>query len=126
MMARILIIEDIKLNIELFTALLSYAGHETFVAECALPGIELAQTKSPDVILMDIQMIGMDGSQATQILRADPKTQNIPIAAVTALAMDGDREKLLSSGFDAYIPKPIDTDQFVKDVNKLIELGRLR
>jgi len=126
MMARILIIEDTKLNIDLFTTLLTYAGHVTFVAECALPGIEMAQTMSPDLILMDIQMLGMDGIQATQILRADPRTQNIPIAAVTALAMSGDRERLLSIGFDAYIPKPIDTEQFIADVVKLIEVGRSR
>ena len=126
MMARILIIEDTRPNIDLFTTLLTYAGHVTFVAECALPGIEMAQTMSPDLILMDIQMLGMDGIQATQILRADPRTQNIPIAAVTALAMSGDRERLLSIGFDAYIPKPIDTEQFIADVVKLIEVGRSR
>ncbi|KQV46725.1 MULTISPECIES: response regulator [unclassified Duganella] len=118
-MARILIIEDSPANMELATVLLSSAGHELFHADRARPGIEIARQQSLDLILMDIQMPEMDGIQAAGILRADPRTQAIPLVALTALAMKGDRERLMQAGFDAYIEKPIDYRQFLVQVAQL-------
>lgn len=89
-MARILIIEDSALNMELATFLLSNAGHELFLAERALPGIEIARQQPLDLILMDITMPGVDGIQAARLLRAHPETRGIPLVALTALAMTED------------------------------------
>ena len=120
-MARILIIEDSPANMELATVLLASAGHELFHAERALPGIEIARAQGPalDLILMDIHMPEMDGIQAAGILRGDARTSAIPLVALTALAMKGDRERLMEAGFDDYIEKPIDYRQFLLQVAKL-------
>jgi CheY-like chemotaxis protein len=118
-MARILIIEDSPANMDLATVLLSSAGHELFRADRAMPGIEIARTQPLDLILMDIHMPEMDGIQAAGILRADPRTQRIPLVALTALAMKGDRERLIGAGFDDYIEKPIDYRKFLQQVAQL-------
>lgn len=120
-MARILIVEDSQANMELFRALLSFAGHTTLAAGRALPGIEIAKTETLDLILMDIQMPGMNGIEAARILRADPRTRDIPIVALTAMAMRGDREQLLDAGFDGYIAKPIDTLRFLDEVARFTQ-----
>lgn len=118
-MARILIIEDSALNMELATFLLSNAGHELFLAERALPGIEIARQQPLDLILMDITMPDVDGIQAARLLRAYPETRRIPLVALTALAMTEDRERILAAGFDDYIVKPFDFDSFLEKVTKL-------
>lgn len=118
-MARILIIEDSPANMELVTVLLNSAGHELFHAERARPGIDIALSQPLDLILMDIHMPGMDGIQAAGILRGDPRTRAIPLVALTALAMKGDRERLIQAGFDDYIEKPIDYRQFLQQVAQL-------
>lgn len=107
-MARILIIEDSPLNLELLTFVLSTAGHDLLQADRALRGIEIARQASVDLILMDINMPGMDGVEAARTLRAHPETRGIPIVAVTALAMAGDKERIIAAGFDDYIAKPVD------------------
>lgn len=120
-MARILIIEDSPLNMELVTALLSIAGHELFRSERALPGIEIARTQPLDLILMDINMPGMDGLQAARMLRAHPATRSIPLVALTALAMAGDKERIMAAGFDDYVSKPFDSDSFLEKVTQLVK-----
>lgn len=119
-MARILICEDTPANMMLVLTLLESVGHTTFQADRALPGIEIALHEPLDLILMDVQMPGMDGIEATRILRADPRTQNVPILALTALAMKGDRERLLAAGFDGYIEKPIDYLEFLERVAAIV------
>ena len=106
-MARVLIIEDHPANMKLATFLLKNAGHEVLTAVDAETGLTLARAEQPDLILMDIQLPGMDGLAATTILKKDPGTAAIPIIALTAMAMTGDREKTLDAGCDAYITKPL-------------------
>jgi two-component system, cell cycle response regulator DivK len=116
-MARVLVVEDSPANMMLALTLLESAQHLVLQAEHALLGIELARRELPDLILMDIQMPGMDGMQAMRILKDDPATRAIPVIALTAFAMKGDRERLLAAGFDSYIEKPIDYLAFLEQVN---------
>ncbi len=113
---RILVIEDTEENLRLFHAIFKLEGAETLEADEAQKGIEIAQHEHPDVILMDVHMPGMDGLAATRVLRADPKTCNIPIVAVTASVMDTDRDNALAAGCDGHIPKPIDPASLVEMV----------
>lgn len=118
-MARILVVEDSPGNMLLTSIVLESGGHTLYRAERALSGIELAREHHPDLILMDIQLPEMDGVTALGILRADPATSSIPVAALTAYAMKGDSEKLLAAGFDGYIEKPIDYVKFLQQVEIL-------
>lgn len=118
-MARILIVEDSPANMTLFTMVLDSAGHELFHAERAWPGIEIARRERLDLILMDVQLPEMDGIEAVGILRADPRTSAITVAALTAYAMKGDRERMLAAGFDDYIEKPISCQDFLAQVERL-------
>ena len=104
----ILIVEDNPKNLKLIRDVLQFYGYITIEAETGQAGAELARTRPPALILMDIQLPGMDGRTATQVLKADAHTRHIPIIAMTAFAMTGDREQLLAEGFDGYISKPID------------------
>jgi two-component system, cell cycle response regulator DivK len=115
--ALILIIEDNPKNLKLIRDLLQFKGYQTIEAETAEAGIDLARERRPALILMDIQLPGMDGREAMKTLKADTATREIPIIALTASAMKGDREGLLSDGFDGYIAKPID----IKEVPKVVE-----
>jgi CheY-like chemotaxis protein len=110
----VLIVEDDPLNMELVRDLIQVQGHDTIEAGNGKQGIELAMEKNPQLILMDIQLPLMDGIEATKNLKADPKTENIPIIALTAFAMKGDKETILEAGFDGYIAKPIDIKFFRK------------
>ena len=105
-MARILIVEDNTLNMRLAVAVLKNAGHEALQAYNAEEGIELARRERPALILMDIQLPQMDGLEATRILKAYAATASIPIIALTAFAMKGDRERMIEAGCDDYLPKP--------------------
>lgn len=116
-MARVLVVEDSPANMMLTLTLLESAQHATLQAEHAMLGIEIARRELPDLILMDIQMPGMDGMEAMRILKSDPATQAIPVIALTAFAMKGDRERLLAAGFDSYIEKPIDYLAFLEQVS---------
>lgn len=122
-MARILIIEDSPLNMELVTVLLAIAGHELFQAERALDGIEIARQQPLDLIITDINMPGIDGIQAAQILRAQPETRSIPLIALTAMAMAGDKERILAAGFDEYIAKPFDHTALLHTVAQYTDQG---
>lgn len=106
-MARILIIDDSPTSMLLAAFVLEQAGHVTLQAERAARGIELARGEHPDLILMDLQLPDMDGIEATRILKADPATRDIPVIALSAYAMKGDEEKILSAGAAGYITKPI-------------------
>ncbi len=124
-MARILIIEDSPTNMMLSIAILESAGHTLYQADRAKAGIEIAHRERPELILMDIQLPDMDGIEATRILKADPETCAIPVIALTAFAMKGDRERILQAGCDGYIEKPINYKEFLAEVEAVAN-GRVR
>ena len=106
-MARVLVIEDNPANLKLATLLLKNAGHTVLSAVDAETGLTQARAEQPDLILMDIQLPGMDGLAATTLLKKDPETAAIPIIALTAMAMKEDQQKTYVAGCDAYITKPL-------------------
>ena len=118
---KILLVEDNPMNLELATDLLEAAGYVVIQAGTAEEGIKLARDESPDLILMDVGLPGMDGLEATGVLKQDPATKDIPVIAITAHAMKGDEEKALAVGCAGYITKPIDTRAFPKMVTRFIE-----
>lgn len=113
---KILIVDDNQMNLELVFDLLEVNGYQVLQAEDAKTGIDIAKKEIPDLILMDVQLPGMDGLQATRILKEDVETRDIPIVALTAHAMKGDGGKILKAGCAGYITKPIDTREFPKTV----------
>ncbi len=119
-MPRILVIEDNKANLKLANLLLANAGHTVLNAEDAETGLTIARTELPDLILMDIQLPGMDGLTATTLLKADTATAAIPIIALTAMAMTEDREKCRSAGCDGYIAKPLRYGELYSAIDKLL------
>jgi two-component system cell cycle response regulator DivK len=119
-MARILIVEDSPTNMLLAVDVLESAGHTALQAENAQAGIDLAHSALPDLILMDIQLPGMDGMTATRLLKADAQTAAIPVIALTASAMKGDRERIMAAGFDGYIEKPIRYKEFLSAIAAII------
>lgn len=125
MKARILIIEDNEQNRYLLTFLLEQRGHEVVSAVSGSLGLKLAAAVSPDLILLDIQLPGMDGYAVARALKSDPRLKSIPIVAVTSYAMVGDREKVLAAGAEGYIEKPIDPEAFVPEVERFLRpLGK--
>lgn len=118
--ARILVIEDTPANLELVKILLESAGHTVLSAPAAEPGLLLAASERPDLILMDLSLPGMNGLEATRRLKADPVTARIPVAALTAHAMQGDEETARAAGCSAYLTKPIDTRTFVERIADLL------
>ncbi|MES2757049.1 MAG: response regulator [Pseudomonadota bacterium] len=112
-MARILIIEDNPTNMELMSYLLTAFGHTPLMAFDGDSGVRLARAQKPDLILCDVHLPKLDGYGVVGLLKADPQLCRTPVLAVTALAMLGDRERLLAAGFDGYIGKPIEPEQFV-------------
>ena len=106
-MAKVLVVEDNPANMKLTSLLLHSAGHIVLPAVDAETGLRLALAEQPDLILMDIQLPGMDGLAATAILKEDPATAAIPIIALSALAMKADKERSQTAGCDAYIVKPL-------------------
>ena len=115
-MARILIVEDNADNMTLTVLLLESEGHTVIRAVDAEAGLTLARAQLPDLILMDIQLPGMDGLEATALLKADEATRGIPVIALTALAMKGDEERILAAGCDGYIAKPLDYKDFLATI----------
>jgi two-component system, cell cycle response regulator DivK len=118
--ASILVIEDIPANMALAAKLLQVAGHEVLRAVCAADGIALAQDRLPDLVLMDLGLPDMDGTQAMKALRADPRTTHLRVVAFTAYAMPSDQDRAFADGFDGYISKPIDFATFANDVAELL------
>lgn len=119
-MAKVLVIEDNPVNMELFTDLLEARGHDVVQAASAEEGIQNAKETSPDIILIDIALPGMNGLIATGILKDEPETRGIPVVALTAHAMHGDAEKAMAAGCSGYITKPIDTRGFVDTVERYL------
>jgi two-component system cell cycle response regulator DivK len=119
-MTTVLIIEDNRRNMLLIRDLLRLHGFRTLEAADGEEGIARAKAERPDLILMDLQLPGMDGLTATRVLRQDPITAAIPVVALTAHAMKGDRERALEAGCSGYIPKPIDTRRFLAQVQTFL------
>ena len=115
---RVLVIEDNPLNMKLMRSLLQLGDFDMLEAPDAESGIELAKKIKPDLILMDIQLPGMDGLSAAQIIRNDPSLKEVPIVAITSYAMHGDEQKAKSAGCSGYIAKPIDTRNFLDTINE--------
>ena len=109
-------IEDNPTNLDLVLYLLRSARHEPRTARDGAAGLAEAGLHPPALVLLDLQMPGMDGYEVLRRLRADPALRKVPVVAVTALAMVGDRERILAAGFDGYIPKPIDPEAFLAQV----------
>lgn len=116
-MAKVLIVEDNPANLTLATFLLKSAGHTVISATSAETGVALAREEQPDLVLMDIQLPGMDGLQATALLKGDAATRAIPVIALTALAMKGDEERIRAAGCDGYIAKPLAYKDFLATVS---------
>jgi two-component system, cell cycle response regulator DivK len=115
-MSKVLIIEDNPTNMTLAIFLLQSAGHTVISATDAEAGLTLARDEQPNLILMDIQLPGMDGLQATGLLKGDAATRAIPVIALTALAMKGDEERIRAAGCDGYIAKPMRYQDFLTTV----------
>jgi len=116
-MAKVLIIEDNPANMTLATFLLQSAGHSVLAATDAETGLTLARSEQPDLVLMDIQLPGMDGLEATALLKADDATRDIPVVALTALAMKGDEARIRAAGCDGYIAKPLAYKEFLATIS---------
>jgi len=123
-MSVILIVEDNEKNMKLVRDVLQVKGYQTLEAATAEDGIALAQAHSPDLVLMDIQLPGMNGIEALGVLRENPATAHIPVIAVTASVMQQDRKLITEAGFDAYIGKPINLKEFLQAVREMIETPR--
>jgi len=117
----ILIIEDNEKNRKLVRDVLQFKGYRTMETETAEEGLRLAVEKSPALILMDIQLPGIDGITALKRLRADPTTKQIPVIAVTASAMTHNRQTMLAEGFDGYQTKPISLKDFLEEVRRVLD-----
>ncbi len=113
---RVLVVDDNHMNLELVSFMLQAEAFEVSVAKDAVAAQTHIQRNKPDLILMDIQMPGMDGLALTQLLKADPATADIVVVAFTAYAMKGDEARMRTAGCDGYIPKPIEVSTFVKQV----------
>jgi two-component system cell cycle response regulator DivK len=119
-MARVLVIEDNAANMKLACLLLRSAGHTALCAIDAESGVTLARAERPDLILMDLQLPGMDGLAATALLKSDPETNCMPVIALTAMAMKMDREKTQLAGCDAYIAKPLRYKELYAAIDRLL------
>ena len=112
----VLLVEDNERNLKLARDVLEYAGFTVLVATTGEDAVASAQSSSPDVILMDLQLPGIDGHAALTLLRADSRTSHIPVVALTAFAMAQDRDRALAAGFDGYLEKPISVRSFPDQV----------
>ena len=117
----ILIIEDNEKNRKLARDVLQVKGYQTIESETAEEGLKLAVDKSPVLILMDIQLPGIDGITALKQLRADPRTKSIRVIAITASAMTHNRQTMLAEGFDGYQTKPITLKDFLEEVRRVLD-----
>ena len=120
-MSTVLIIEDNDKNMKLARDVLQNKGYRTLEAVTGEDGVKLARDNIPDLVLMDIQLPGINGIEAFKQLRADPKTARIPVVALTASVTPTDRSQITAAGFDAFIGKPINLKEFVETVKRLVE-----
>jgi two-component system cell cycle response regulator DivK len=121
--AKILVVEDNDKSMKLFRDVLLAKGYRTLEATTGVAAIALAAEHSPDLVLMDIQLPDIDGVEALGRLRADGRTASVPVLALTAQAMEGDRERFLAAGFDGYLSKPVNIAEFVATVKRYCEEG---
>ena len=118
---RVLVVEDNEKNMKLFRDVLQATGYRTLEATTGGRAVELATERVPDLVLMDVQLPDIDGVEALSRLRADERTSSIPVLALTAQAMHGDRERFLGAGFDGYLSKPVDVVELVGAVRRHCE-----
>jgi two-component system, cell cycle response regulator DivK len=121
--ARVLLVEDNEKNMKLFRDVLHAAGYRTLEATTGAEAVAVAAEHFPDLVLMDIQLPDIDGVDALCRLRADERTASVPVLALTAQAMEGDRERFLAAGFDGYLSKPVNIAEFVATVKRYCEDG---
>jgi two-component system, cell cycle response regulator DivK len=120
---RILIVEDNEKNMKLVRDVLQATGYRTLEATTGEEGVELAQSQAPALVLMDVQLPGIDGVGALERLRQNERTASIPVLALTAQAMSGDRERFLEAGFDGYLAKPVDVGELIEAVREHCDRG---
>jgi two-component system cell cycle response regulator DivK len=120
-MSLVLIVEDNEKNMKLARDILQAKGYQTVEAETGEAGVQLAKERKPDLVLMDIQLPGINGIEAFRQLRAETATAKIPVVALTASVTPTDRSQITAAGFDAFISKPISLKEFVETVKRLIE-----
>jgi two-component system cell cycle response regulator DivK len=119
-MATILVVEDNPQNLKLAQLLLQKGGHTVLTADSGEGGLRVARVEHPELILMDVQMPGLDGLSVTQMLKQDPDTRDIKVVALTALAMKGDAERILAAGCDAYLAKPFQYNELMATVSRVL------
>lgn len=117
-MTKVIVVEDNPLNMELVVEMLTAFGFEVETAVNGEDAVKMAEKKVYDLIVMDIELPGMDGVAATRIIRSKPGYEHTPAIALTAYSMKGDRERFLAEGFDEYVPKPVDVTAFMKVLEK--------
>ena len=120
---RILVVEDNPKNLKLVRDVLQFSGYEVIEATSGEDGVRLAASECPDLILMDLQLPGIDGAEALRRIRADEQTRAVPVVAVTAFAMDHDRQNAFDSGFTGYVEKPISIRRLPQQVRDFLQLG---
>jgi two-component system cell cycle response regulator DivK len=121
-LSRILIVEDNNDNLELVRFLLERGGYKVLEAHDGQMGLDIARAESPDLILMDLSLPGVDGWTAARELKADPLTASIPLLALTAHTLPGDRNRALESGFNGYISKPINIHRFAEEIAQALKI----
>ena len=123
-MPKILYVEDNDDNVFVIRGRLARLGFEMVVAVDGEQGVAMAETEAPDLILMDLRLPGLDGWEATRRLKAEPETKAIPVIALSAYAMAGDREKALAAGCDDYVTKPVDFAKLLERIQTILARGR--
>jgi CheY-like chemotaxis protein len=121
---RILVVEDNPLNLKLVRDVLTAVGYDVVEAQSGEEGVALAGSCAPDLVLMDLQLPGIDGYEALRLLRQDPRLGGVPVVALTAFAMREDRERTARAGFDGYLSKPISVREFPSQVGGFLSKGR--
>jgi two-component system cell cycle response regulator DivK len=120
---QVVVVEDNERNMKLFREVLESSGYRTLEAETGERAVALTTEHRPDLVLMDIHLPDIDGIEALRILRADERTSSIPVLALTAQAMEGDRERFLAAGFDGYLSKPVNIADLLDAVRRYCEGG---
>jgi two-component system, cell cycle response regulator DivK len=120
---RVLIVEDNEKNMKLVRDVLQAMGYGTIEATTGEEAIELSLSQAPALVLMDVQLPGIDGVEALERLRQNERTASIPVLALTAQAMSGDRERFLEAGFDGYLAKPVDVGELIEAVREHCDRG---
>lgn len=121
---RILVVEDNPLNLKLVRDVLTASGYEVVEAQTGEAGVSIAADCAPDLVLMDLQLPGIDGYEAMRLIREDPRVAEVPIVALTAFAMREDRERTARAGFDGYLSKPISVRELPAQVGDFLSNGR--